>query len=209
MVGPSGSGKSTAATLLFRLYDPADGQITIDGRDLRDYAASWLRSQMALVPQDIQLFGGSVRENIAYGRPEATLEEIQEAARRAQAEEFISRLPQKYDTRLGDRGWQLSGGQRQRLAIARAILKNPAILVLDEATSALDHESERLVQAALEELMRDRTTLIISHRLGALREAARIAVMNEGAIVAEGTHTDLLSRSAFYRQLCQQDADPR
>lgn len=209
LVGPSGSGKSTAATLLFRLYDPSDGQITIDDRDLRDYAASWLRSQMALVPQDIQLFGGSVRENIAYGRPEATLEEIKEAARRAQAEEFISRLPQQYDTRLGDRGWQLSGGQRQRLAIARAILKNPAILVLDEATSALDHESERLVQAALEELMRDRTTLIISHRLGALREAARIAVMNEGAIVAEGTHPELLSRSAFYRQLCQQDADPR
>lgn len=205
LVGPSGAGKSTLAALLFRLYEPDSGRILVDGRDLREYAAAWLRQQMALVPQDIQLFGGTVAENIAYGCPESSEAAIRDAARRAQAEEFIELLPRGYETLLGDRGWQLSGGQRQRLAIARAILKNPAILVLDEATSALDHENERLVRLGLEELMRGRTTLIIAHRLSTVRDAKRIAVIRAGALAECGSHAELMARDGFYRELCERE----
>jgi ABC-type multidrug transport system fused ATPase/permease subunit len=191
LVGPSGAGKSTLTALLFRFYAPEQGRILIDGRDAREFDLSELRGQMALVPQDVLLFGGSIAENIRYGKPDATMEEVRAAAQKANAAEFIDRFPEGYATIVGDRGVRLSGGQRQRVAIARAILKDPAILVLDEATSSLDSESERLVQGALERLMTGRTTFVIAHRLATVRRADQIVVLDYGRIVERGTHDEL------------------
>jgi ABC-type multidrug transport system fused ATPase/permease subunit len=204
LVGASGAGKSTIASLLLRLHDPVSGAILFDGKDGREYSLSALRSQIALVPQDIFLFGGTIRENIAYGKPGATDEEITEAAQKANAMEFISRFPEKLDTLVGERGTQLSGGQRQRIAIARAVLKNPKILILDEATSSLDSESERLVQDALEKLMAGRTSVVIAHRLSTVRKADQILVFDQGTLVEKGTHTELIKLSnGIYRNLSE------
>ena len=190
-VGPSGAGKSTLISLLLRLYDPTTGRLLIDGQDARDYRLTELRGQMSMVPQEVLLFGGSIAENIAYGKPGANAEEIEQAARQANAHDFIQAFPDGYATLVGDRGVKLSGGQRQRVAIARAILKNPAILILDEATSSLDSESERLIQEALETLMRGRTSFIIAHRLATVRHVDRIIVVADGRIVESGTHDEL------------------
>ncbi len=188
LVGASGSGKSTIVKLLLRFYPLEQGNITVDGRSIWDYDLHFYRNQIALVPQEVLLFGGSIRENIAYGRLEATEEEIREAAKQANALDFIEAFPEGLDTLVGDRGIQLSGGQRQRVAIARAILKDPAILLLDEATSSLDAESERLVQEALDRLMQNRTSIIIAHRLATIREADCIYVIDQGRIIESGTH---------------------
>ena len=201
VVGPSGAGKSTSFQLLLRFYDPESGSIRIDGCDISQLRPEDLRRQIGFVPQDTVLFGASARENIGYGRPGASDEQIEAAARAAAADEFLRALPAGFDTFLGERGTRLSGGQRQRIAIARAILKDPPILLLDEATSALDAESERLVQAALGELMRGRTTLVIAHRLATVQKADRIAVLEAGRVVAVGTHTQLLSDSPLYARL--------
>lgn len=194
LVGPSGSGKTTTVSLLFRFYEPNQGEILIDGTPARDMPLPLLRRNLALVPQEVLLFGGSIRENIAYGKPDATEAEIIEAARQANAHQFIEKLPEGYDTLVGERGTQLSGGQRQRIAIARAILANPAILILDEATSSLDAESERLVQDALDKLMENRTSLIIAHRLSTVRRCDQILVMSAGTIVERGTHDELIAK---------------
>jgi ATP-binding cassette subfamily B protein len=191
LVGPSGAGKSTLTALLLRFYDPESGRLLIDGRDARDYPLAWLRGQMAIVPQDILLFGGTIAENIVYGRPGADADAVREAARQANADEFISAFPEGYATLVGDRGIKLSGGQRQRVAIARAILKNPSILILDEATSSLDSEGERLVQVALDRLMQGRTTFIVAHRLATIRHADKIAVIEAGRVVEFGNHDEL------------------
>ena len=191
LVGPSGAGKSTLISLLLRLYDPSSGRLLIDGRDARDYRLAELRGQMSMVPQEVLLFGGSIAENIAYGKPGAGPEEIEQAARQANAHEFIQAFPERYATLVGERGIKLSGGQRQRVAIARAILKNPAILILDEATSSLDSESERLIQEALETLMEGRTSFIIAHRLATVRHVDRIIVIAGGRVVESGTHDEL------------------
>ncbi len=202
LVGPSGAGKSTFVSLLFRLYDPASGQILFDEKKSRILPLSALRSQMAIVPQDIFLFGGTIRENIAYGKTGATEEMIADAARKANAWEFISQFPDGLNTLVGERGTQLSGGQRQRIAIARAVLKDPKILVLDEATSSLDSESERLVQDALEKLMKGRTSIVIAHRLSTIRQADHILVLDNGRIVEQGTHDQLLQvADGLYRNL--------
>ena len=202
LVGPSGAGKSTLTALLLRFYDPESGRLLIDGRDARDYPLAWLRGQMAIVPQDILLFGGTIAENIVYGRPGADDAAVREAARLANADEFISAFPEGYATLVGDRGIKLSGGQRQRVAIARAILKNPAILILDEATSSLDSESERLVQVALERLMQGRTTFIVAHRLATIRTADKIAVIEGGRVVEFGNHAELATKpEGLYRRL--------
>ncbi len=202
-VGQSGAGKSTLFSLLLRFYDPQDGALLIDDERAADLPLATLRGAMALVPQDVLLFGGSVGENIAYGRPGASQEEIKAAARKAHAHEFISKFPDGYETTVGPRGVKLSGGQRQRIAIARAILADPKILLLDEATSALDSESERLVQEALGELMKGRTSLIIAHRLGTVKHADRIYVLQEGKIVQSGTHDQLIASEGTYRLLAQ------
>jgi len=194
LVGPSGSGKSTSISLLFRFYDPTKGEIRIDGQPIRDMTLTTLRRNLALVPQEVLLFGGSIKENIAYGKPDATEEEIIGAAKKANAHDFITRLPDGYETVVGDRGAQLSGGQRQRIAIARAILADPAILVLDEATSSLDAESERLVQDALDKLMENRTSIIIAHRLSTVRRCDQILVMSGGSILERGTHEELVAK---------------
>jgi ATP-binding cassette subfamily B protein len=202
LVGPSGAGKSTIISLLLRLYDPSAGRLLIDGRDARDYRLTELRGQMSMVPQEVLLFGGSIAENIAYGKPGASAAEIEEAARQANAHEFIRGFPEGYATLVGDRGIKLSGGQRQRVAIARAILKNPAILILDEATSSLDSESERLIQEALETLMRGRTSFIIAHRLATVRHVDRIIVIAGGRVLESGTHEELQSmEDGVYRRL--------
>jgi ABC-type multidrug transport system fused ATPase/permease subunit len=202
IVGPSGSGKSTIASLIFRFYDPESGVITIDGKKINDYELSQIRNQMAIVPQDVMLFGGTIRENIEYGKPNATEEEIFEAAKKANALEFIESFPEKFETIVGDRGIQLSGGQKQRIAIARAILKNPSILVLDEATSALDSESERLVQEALERLMEGRTSIVIAHRLSTIKKADTIIVLDNGKIKEKGTHEELVKKeNGIYKNL--------
>jgi subfamily B ATP-binding cassette protein MsbA len=201
LVGPSGGGKSTLADLIPRFYDVNAGQITIDGVDVRDLTLQSLRAQIAVVTQFTFLFNDTVRNNIAYGAPSRPLEEVIAAAQAAYAHEFITALPQGYDTEIGELGVRLSGGQRQRLAIARALLKNAPILILDEATSSLDNESERLVQAAIEELMVGRTVLVIAHRLSTIHRADRIVVLADGRIVEEGCHDELLARNAQYRRL--------
>jgi subfamily B ATP-binding cassette protein MsbA len=201
LVGSSGAGKSTIADLLPRFYDPISGSITIDGVDLREFDIKSLRQAMGIVSQETFLFNDSVRNNIAYGRPDATEEDIIVAAKRANAYEFISKLSQGFDTLIGDRGVMLSGGQRQRLAIARALLQDPEILILDEATSALDTVSERLVQAAIDDLSRDRTTLVIAHRLSTVQKADQIAVLEQGHVVETGTHTELLQKGGYYSRL--------
>lgn len=192
LVGPSGSGKSTLVSLLLRLYEPVEGVISIDNKDTKGMSLTSLRSMIAVVPQDIFLFGGTIRENIAYGNPDATDEMIENAAVKANAMEFIRQFPDGFQTVVGERGTQLSGGQRQRVAIARAVLRDPRILILDEATSSLDSESERLVQEALVNLMKGRTSLVIAHRLATIRRADRIVVLQQGRIMETGTHVELL-----------------
>lgn len=202
IVGPSGSGKSTLAALLLRFYNQDEGLISYDGREAGQFPLTQLRKQMALVPQDVLLFGGTILDNIAYGRPGATQEEVEAAARSANAHQFINRFPEGYETIVGERGVKLSGGQRQRIAIARAILKNPVILLLDEATSALDSESEALVQEALNNLMRGRTSFVIAHRLSTIRNADMILVLEDGQVRETGTHTELLQlEQGLYRSL--------
>ena len=202
-VGPSGGGKSTLFALIQRFHDIAGGTLSLDGRSVADWSLDELRSAIAVVPQDVHLFGGTIAENIAYGKPGSTQEEIEHAAREANAAEFIEGFPEKYEAVVGPRGMRLSGGQRQRVAIARAILADPKILMLDEATSALDSESERLVQEALEKLMQGRTSLIIAHRLGTVRSCDRIHVLSAGQIVESGTHDDLLAANGMYRMLAE------
>lgn len=201
LVGSSGAGKSTLADLLPRFYDPTAGRILLDDRDLKDFELCTLRQSMGIVSQDTFLFNDSVRNNLAYARRDASDEQIIAAAKRANAYEFIVKLPQGFDTLIGDRGVMLSGGQRQRLAIARALLRDPEILILDEATSALDTVSERLVQGAIDELRRDRTTLVIAHRLSTIQTADQIAVLDKGYVVEIGTHADLLKQGGLYAQL--------
>ncbi|MFZ0472941.1 MAG: ABC transporter transmembrane domain-containing protein [Bacteroidales bacterium] len=204
IVGPSGAGKSTLASLLLKFYEPNSGRILFDGRDSSVFPVTALRAQMAVVMQDVFLFGGTIRENIGYGKPGAGEEGIINAAVKANAWDFIRSFPEKLDTVVGERGVQLSGGQRQRIAIARAVLKDPKILILDEATSSLDSESERLVQEALEKLMEGRTSLVIAHRLATIRKADTIIVLNEGTIVEQGTHAELLSNgTGLYKTLTE------
>jgi ABC-type multidrug transport system fused ATPase/permease subunit len=204
LVGPSGAGKSTIASLLLKFYEATGGTIFFDGRESQSFPVTALRAQMAIVMQDVFLFGGTIRENISYGKPDAGENEIIDSATQANAWDFIKSFPNGLDTIVGERGVQLSGGQRQRIAIARAVLKNPKILILDEATSSLDSESERLVQEALEKLMKCRTSLVIAHRLSTVRNSDRIIVLNEGTIVEQGTHTELLSNSnGLYKNLTE------
>jgi ABC-type multidrug transport system fused ATPase/permease subunit len=202
IVGPSGAGKSTIASLLLRFYDTTGGSITIDNKNMLDYDLEALRGNMSIVPQDVILFGGTIKENIAYGKPNATDEEIMLAAKQANALQFIQGFPEQFETVVGERGIKLSGGQRQRIAIARALLKNPSILILDEATSSLDSESEKLVQEALEILMEGRTSIIIAHRLSTIRSADQILVLDQGQITEKGTHQELIAiENGIYKNL--------
>jgi ABC-type multidrug transport system fused ATPase/permease subunit len=192
IVGPSGAGKSTITQLLLRFYDPDSGSIRIDDKDTRSYSLTDLRNQMAIVPQDVILFGGTIKENILYGKPDASMDEVIAAAEKANARQFIESFTDKFETVVGERGITLSGGQRQRIAIARAVLKNPSFLILDEATSSLDSESERLVQEALDKLMVGRTSFIVAHRLSTIRNADRILVIDQGHVRESGTHEELI-----------------
>lgn len=202
IVGPSGAGKSTISSLLLRFYDITSGEIIVDGKNIYDYDLEDLRGNMSIVPQDVILFGGTIKENIAYGKPDATEEEIIAAAKQANAFNFVEGFPEKFETLVGERGVKLSGGQRQRIAIARALLKNPSILILDEATSSLDSESEKLVQEALEVLMEGRTSIIIAHRLSTIRNADKILVLDNGKISEEGTHQELINlENGIYKNL--------
>ena len=202
IAGPSGSGKSTLASLVLRFYEPQSGEILFDGKPASNYGLHELRQQMAIVPQDVLLFGGSIFENIAYGKPNASKDEVIEAAKSANAHEFIMGFPDQYNTLVGERGVQLSGGQRQRVAIARAVLKNPKLLILDEATSSLDSESEKLVQEALDQLMKNRTSIVIAHRLSTIKNADQILVLENGQIIEKGTHEDLLQQeNGLYKKL--------
>ena len=203
LVGGTGSGKTTLAALVARLYDPSGGRVLIDGADLRSIDVASLRSAVAVTGDDPFLFSTTVHENIAYARPEATRAAVQQAARRAQADEFIERLPEGYDTRVGERGLSLSGGQRQRIAIARAILADPRILILDDATSSVDATTEREIKRALGEVMVGRTTLIIAHRLSTIALADEIVVLEEGLVAAQGTHDELRERSPLYREIVE------
>ena len=203
VVGPSGAGKSTIIQLLLRFYDPSSGQIRIDGTPLTDMARADFRRAIALVPQDPVIFADTARENIRFGRPDATDAEVEAAARAAAAHEFLAKLPEGYDSYVGERGVMLSGGQKQRIAIARAILRDAPILLLDEATSALDAESERAVQQAVAALSKDRTTLVIAHRLATVKQADRIVVMEGGRIVAEGPHDQLVAEDGLYARLAR------
>ena len=198
LVGPSGSGKPTICSLLPRFYDVTEGRVTIDGNDVRKLTLESLRSQIGLVSQDVYLFGGSIKDNIAYGKPDATMDEIVDAAKKANIHDFIMELPDKYDTFVGERGTRLSGGQKQRISIARVFLKNPPVLILDEATSALDNESERFIQKSLEELAKDRTTITIAHRLSTIRNADEILVVADCGIAERGTHEELLAQDGIY-----------
>lgn len=198
LVGPSGSGKTTICSLLPRFYDVTEGSVTIDGNNVRKLTLESLRSQIGLVSQDVYLFGGSIKDNIAYGKPEATMDEIVDAAKKANIHDFIMELPDKYDTFVGERGTRLSGGQKQRISIARVFLKNPPVLILDEATSALDNESERFIQKSLEELAKDRTTITIAHRLSTIRNADEILVVADCGIAERGTHEELLAQDGIY-----------
>lgn len=202
IVGPSGAGKSTITNLILRFYNPDNGKIIIDGKNAQDYSLTELRSQMAIVPQDVLLFGGTIKDNIGYGKQNSTMEEIVDAARKANALSFIESFPDKFETKVGERGIQLSGGQRQRIAIARAVLKNPSILLLDEATSSLDSESERLVQEALDKLMEGRTSFVIAHRLSTIRKADKIIVIDKGEVRESGSHEELIAiTDGLYRSL--------
>lgn len=198
LVGPSGSGKTTICSLLPRFYDVTEGWVTIDGNDVRKLTLESLRSQIGLVSQDVYLFGGSIKDNIAYGKPDATMDEIVDAVKKANIHDFIMELPDKYDTFVGERGTRLSGGQKQRISIARVFLKNPPVLILDEATSALDNESERFIQKSLEELAKDRTTITIAHRLSTIRNADEILVVADCGIAERGTHEELLALDGIY-----------
>jgi ABC-type multidrug transport system fused ATPase/permease subunit len=204
IVGPSGAGKSTITQLIYRFYENYTGTISVDGKDIKLYDLTEYRSQLAIVPQEVMLFGGTIKENIAYGKPGASDDEIFEAAKKANALEFIESFPEKFDTIVGDRGVQLSGGQRQRVAIARAILKDPKILILDEATSALDSESEKLVQQALDVLMKDRTSIVIAHRLSTIKNAKNILVLDNGKVIEQGTHEELIKKeNGVYKKLSE------
>jgi ABC-type multidrug transport system fused ATPase/permease subunit len=203
LVGPSGGGKSTMVDLLPRFYDITGGQLLIDGNDVREIAISDVRGLMGIVNQETILFNGSVYDNISFGMKDVTLEKVISAAKVANAHEFIERLDKGYDTNIGDRGLKLSGGQRQRISIARAVLKNPPVLILDEATSALDTESERLVQDALVKLMENRTSVVIAHRLSTIQHADEIIVLNAGQIVQRGNHHELIAVEGIYKKLCE------
>jgi ATP-binding cassette subfamily B protein len=207
LVGPSGGGKTTLCSLLPRFYDVSAGRITIDGTDIRDLTLASLRSCIGLVQQDVYLFGGTIRENIAYGRGDATEEEIMEAAVNANIHDFIMSLPDAYDSFVGERGVRLSGGQKQRISIARVFLKNPPILVLDEATSSLDTESERFIQTSLDRLSEKRTTIVIAHRLSTVRNADEIVVIEGGKVRERGSHADLLAENGLYARLTQMDLE--
>jgi ABC-type multidrug transport system fused ATPase/permease subunit len=201
LVGASGSGKSTISNLILNFYQPSAGTIFLDETKSSDFDLNYLREHMAIVPQEVLLFSGTILENIRFGKPTASVEEVIEAAKKANAWEFISTFPEQLETEVGDRGIQLSGGQKQRIAIARAILKNPTILILDEATSALDSESERLVQEALEKLMEGRTSIVIAHRLSTIRNADQILVLQHGEIIESGKHDELISYGGTYAEL--------
>ncbi len=209
ILGGTGSGKSSVINLIPRFYDPQKGRITIDGIDIRQVTLRSLRKQIGIVPQETFLFSDTVRNNIAFGRPDASFEEVVEAAKAAQAHEFISKLPKGYETRVGERGIGLSGGEKQRIAIARALLTNPRILILDEATSSVDAETEYALQVALDRLMRGRTSLVIAQRLSTVKNAHKVVVLKDGMVVEEGTHEELLQRGGEYTQIYNLQLRPR